>query len=434
VKSYIDKLRSRPNLHIIIANIGWLFLDKILRMGVGLYITLYIARYLGTSQFGTLNYVIAFAAMFLPIATLGLDAIVVHHLSSSLSSKDELLSTVFWLRCLGGVGSYLLAVCGITIFHHNDVLLVTLVSIITGISLIQPFDVIDIWFQSQTQSKYTVFAKNTAFILAALVRVVLINIQAPLISFIIAALLEAALGALGLVILFQIKGNSIKFSKWNTSLAKKLLEEGWPLILSGLSVMIYMRIDQIMLGEMVGDKAVGLYSAATRISEVWYFIPVAISSSVAPSIYAAKEIGEDIYYHRIKRFVKSMFLMSVAIAIPMTFLSKYIVEVLFGNEYIDSGSILAVHTWAAVFVFMGVATSPWFIAEKLTHISFRMTVVGAIFNVLLNLIMIPRWQGMGAAFSTVISYGVSAFLGNSFNTKTHTIFKIQLNSIITIFK
>jgi polysaccharide transporter, PST family len=432
VKSYFDKFRSRPNLHIIIANIGWLFLDKIVRMGVGLYITLYIARYLGASQFGTFNYATAFAAMFSPIATLGLDAVVIRHLANDVSSKQQILPTVFWLKLIGSLGALFLSVGSIYIFRHNDPLTISLVAVLAGVGVVQTFDTIDIWFQSQVESKYTVVAKNSAFILTALLRVLLIESKAPLIAFAIAGLVEAGLGALGLAILFKARGNTLRFWQWDTSLAKKLLRESWPLILSGLSIMMYMKIDQIMLGEMIGEKAVGIYSAATRISEIWYFIPMAIVSSVSPSIYAAKKISEEVYYQKIKQLIQSMVWIPVLVAIPMSFLSGSIVTTLFGIEYVESGQILAVHVWAAVFVFMGVATSPWFIAEGLNHLSFQRTLFGGIANVILNIVLIPYYQGMGAAIATVISYAIAGFFMHAVYPETRRIFIVQIKSIFTL--
>jgi polysaccharide transporter, PST family len=432
MKSYIHRIKNRPNLHVIIANIGWLFLDKILRMGIGLYVTLSVARYLGASQFGTFNYASAFAVMFSPIATLGLDAVVIRHLVNDSLSKKEILPTVFWLKFGGSLGALFLSVGSIYFFRQNDLLTVSLVAILAGVGVIQTFDTIDIWFQSQIQSKYTVIAKNAAFILAALLRVILIENKAPLISFAIAGLVEAGLGAVGLVILFRVKGHTFSFFQWSTPLATKLLRESWPLILSGLSIMIYMRIDQIMLGQMIGEKAVGIYSAATRISEIWYFIPMAITSSVAPSIYAAKKIGEQVYYQRIKQFIRLMVFIAILIAIPMTFLSGFIVTTLFGNEYIESGGILAIHIWAAVFVFMGVATSPWFNAEELNHLSFHRTFLGGIINVGLNLILIPAYGGIGASIATVVSQAFASFLSNVINAETRKIFRVQLRSLLPI--
>jgi polysaccharide transporter, PST family len=430
VKSYIDKIRDRPNLQVIIANIGWLFLDKVLRMGIGLYVTLSIARYLGTSQFGTFNYATAFAAMFSPIATLGLEAVVIRYLVNDSYPKKEVLPTVFWLKFLGSLVALGLSVGSIYFFRPNDTLTVSLVAILASAGVIETFDTIDIWFKSQVQSKYTVIAKNAAFILAALLRVKLIESKAPLISFAIAGLVETGLGALGLVILFKFKGHTFRILEWSTPLAKKLLRESWPLILSGLSIMIYMKIDQIMLGEMIGEKAVGVYSAATRISEIWYFIPMAIVSSVSPSIYAAKKISEEVYYRKIKQLIRALVFMSVLVAVLMSFSSGWIITTLFGHEYIESGQILSAHVWAAVFVFMGVATSPWFIAEGLSYLSFQMTLLGGASNIILNFLLIPHYHGMGAAIATVLSYAIAAFLANSLNSKTRKIFMIQLTSIL----
>ncbi len=414
----------------MINNIGWLFLDKILRMGVGLYVTLLIARYLGASQFGAFNYATAFVAMFLPIATLGLDAVVIRYLVNDVSSKGEVLPTVFWLKFLGGFSSLLLSVGGIYLFRHNDSVTISLVSILAVVGVIQTFDTIDIWFQSQVQSKYTVIAKNTAFVLTFALRLALIYNKSPLIVFAIAVLVESVLGALGLVLLFKFKGNTINLFQWNSSLAKKLLQESWPLILSGLSIMIYMRIDQIMLGEMIGEKAVGVYSAATRISEAWYFIPTVVSSSIAPSIYAMKKISEEVYYQRIQKLIRMMVLIPIVVSLPMTFLSTFLVTTLFGNEYIESGRILAVHIWSGVFVFMGVATAPWFIAERLSHLSFQKTLLGAVMNIVLNLILIPYYHEIGAAIATILSQAVSTFLSNALNLETRKIFIVQLKSLV----
>jgi polysaccharide transporter, PST family len=429
LKKYFDKVKSRPDLQVILTNISWLFFDKVLRMGVGVFITLYIARYLGTSQFGTLNYATAFVAMFFPITTLGLDGASIRYLVNNIYPKEQILCTVLWLKLLGGLIALLMCMCGIYFFRPNDSITISLVAILASVGVIQAFNTIDIWFQSQVQSKYTVIAKNTAFILASVLNIILIQGNFPLITFAIATLLEAVLGAFGLIICFSLQGHTINLSKWSTSLAKNLLLESWPLILSGLSVMMYLKIDQLMLGEMIGDKAVGVYSAAARISEAWYFIPVAISSSTAPSIFAAKKISEELYYTKIKKIIRSMTFISIIVTVPMTLLSGFTISTLFGREYSESGSILAVHIWASIFVFMGTATSTWFIAEGLNALSLQRTLLGAITNIILNLILIPHYQGMGAAIATVISYAISGFFANALNIKTREIFILQLKSL-----
>lgn len=431
----LNKLKDRRNLQKIIINTGWLFADRMLRMGLGVFVFAWIARYLGVEQFGIFNYASAFVALFGTISTLGLPSLVVRTITHYPEQKEQILGTSFWLQLLGGFLTLILTVGCIFIFKPNDPLIINLVAILASTSIFQSFNTIDLWFQSQVKSKYTVLAKNSAFIILAFVKITLINLHAPLLAFAWATLAEVIVGAVSLIIAYQWQGYSLKLWQWSLSLAKKLLKESWPLILSGITIILYMKIDQIMLGSMVGAKAVGLYSSATRISEVWYFIPTAVVSSIAPSIYQAKkEDNELVYYQRITQVLKLLNFIAVAIAIPMTFFSRTLIIFLFGNDYAEAGSILAIHIWASLFVFMGVATSPWFIAEGLTNLSFRRTFFGAITNVLLNFWLIPAYAGLGAAIATVISYGIAAFFANAFSPLTRKIFRLQLFSLLPIFK
>ncbi|MBD2611988.1 MAG: flippase [Nostoc sp. ZfuVER08] len=428
----LSLLKSRSGLRAIITNTGWLFADRILRMGVGLIVGVWVARYLGVHQYGLFNYATAFVALFSSFATLGLDNVVVRDIVHDVSHKEKILGTSFWLKLFGGVSCLLLAVSTIYVLRHDDKMTIWLVAILGTAGIFQAFDTIDFWFQSQVQSKYTVVAKNTAFIITTLIKIALIQMQASLIAFAWMTVVEIGLGAMGLAIAYNIKGYSFRLWRWSFPVAKTLLKDSWPLILSGLTIMIYMRIDQIMLGEIIGDGAVGIYSAASRISEVWYFIPTAIVSSVSPTIFAAKQNNEEVYYQRIKQLLGLMVLISIAIALPMSFLSGSIITMLFGNDYAPAAGILSIHIWASLFVFIGVGTSPWFIAEGLTHLSLRRTLVGAIINVVLNLFLIPTYAGVGAAIATVISYAFGSFLVNAMHPKTQKIFNIQIKSIFIL--
>lgn len=426
----LSLFKPSSGLRAIIANTGWLFADRILRMGVGLFVGVWIARYLGASQYGLFNYAIAFVALFNPLSSLGLDSVVVRYIVLDSSNKEQVLGTTYWLKLLGGIGCILLAVGSICVLRQDQKLTISLVAILSAAGIFQALDTIDLWFQSQVQSKYTVLAKNTAFIFSTLLQISLITVQAPLIAFAWTKLAEMALAAIGLAITYKIKGYSLRLWHWSFPLAKILLKKSYPLILSGLTIMIYMRIDQIMLGQMISDRAVGVYSAATRISEAWYFIPMTLASSVAPSIFAAKETNEALYYKRIGQLLRLLALISYVVAIPMTFLSGTVITMLFGNDYAAAGPILAIHIWASVFVFMGVATSSWFVAEDLTHLSLSRTLAGAITNVVLNLFLIPAYAGVGAAIATVISQAIASFFSHAFHPKTKKIFQLQMKSLL----
>lgn len=431
----LSQLKSQTKLRQILSNTGWLFGDRILRMGAGLLVGVWVARYLGTDQYGLFNYAMAFISLFTPIFTLGLDDIVIRQLVKESSDKQEILGTTFGLKLIGGIVSVILAIGCLFLLGEKNTLTIWLVAILAMTGVFRTADTIDLWFQSQVQSKYTVIAKNIGYSLSTLLKVGLILIKAPLITFAWATLADIMIGAIGLISIYQVKGFSKIWNwKWSFTTAKNLLRESFPLIFSGFAILIFMKIDQIMLGQMLGKNEVGIYSAAVRVSELWYFIPTAIVSSVSPSIYAAKEKSEHHYYKRIGQLLRLLTYISFAIAIPMTFLSKNVVLIMFREEYIEAAPILAVHIWASLFVFMGIATLPWFIAEGLNHVSLGKTVFGAILNVILNYLLIPEYGGLGAAIATISSQAVAAFFSNAVDKRTRKLFKIQLQSFLPFYK
>jgi PST family polysaccharide transporter len=315
----------------------------------------------------------------------------------------------------------------VRLIEPHDLTALKLVSIAATGLIFQAFDTIDSYFQSQVQSKLTVLAKNGAFLVVAGLRIWLIHLHAPVWSFAVAGVAELALGAVGLAIAYNSVGGSLL--KWHTSwkLSIGLVRQGWPLILSGMAIMIYMRIDMVMLQVMRGDAAAGLYAAAIKVSEVWYFIPLAIVSSVSPAIMRAKT-NPLLYYSRLRTLFSGMILASLTIGSAVALASSWIVKHLYSGAYSQSAPVLAVHVWASVFVFMGVAQSPWDISENLLRLSFYRTAAGAIANIAMNMVLIPRYSALGAAIATVVSYALSGFLANAFDPRTRPIFYLQLKS------
>jgi PST family polysaccharide transporter len=412
VRLAIDAVKQKfsPSLRKIISNTSWLLADRILRMSLGLFVGVWVARYLGPEQFGLFNYAIAFAGLFSTFATLGLNSIVVRDIIREPSCKNETLGTTFALKLVSGIATLLLAIGTISILRPKDNLTHWLVTI-TAVGLIfQAFDTIDLWFQAQVQSKYTVFAKTTAYLLISLVKIALIQMKAPLIQFAWIGLLEIVLSTMGLVIVYRLNGGDFRALRATLPRAKSLIKESWPLIFSGLAITIYLRADMIMLGEMLDDKAVGIYSVATRISELWYFIPMAIVSSVSPSIIAAKKMSEALYYQQLQRTFNFLAGIAYVVAIPITFFSKTIVIALFGQNYAASGVVLSIHIWAGLFVCLGITKSTWIITEGYIKLALIGTFLGAITNVLLNFLLIPNQKEIGAAIATIISYGISDYL------------------------
>jgi O-antigen/teichoic acid export membrane protein len=191
-------------------------------------------------------------------------------------------------------------------------------------------------------------------------------------------------------------------------MARKLLRDSWPLLFSCIVIIIYLRIDQVMLGEMAGSEEVGIYSVAVRLAEVWFFIPTAIYWSVLPSLVEAKAGHEDLLYERLQKYYNLMVLIAYVIAVPVTLLSKWLVPALFGAPYASAGVILAVLIWTNLFTYLEIARSAFFNVMNWNRIYLVTLALGAILNVALNMVLIPRYGGLGAAIASCISYWFAA--------------------------
>ncbi len=264
-------------------------------MIVGLFVGIWVARYLGPEQFGLFSYAQSFVGLFTAFATLGLDGIVVRELVKDKSRRDELMGTVFWLKLIGAFGVLMLLTIAVNL-TSNDAYTNMLVFIIASATIFQSFNVIDMYFQSKVMGKYIVYANVISLLLSSIVKSVLILNEAPLIAFAWTVLFDSMILAMGYVY-FYIKNctviaNKTKQSifdwKFNKNTASSLLKDSWLMMIAGAAILLYMKVDQVMIMEMMDAEAVGQYAAAVRISEAWYFIPMVIASSLFPAIINAK--------------------------------------------------------------------------------------------------------------------------------------------------
>jgi len=422
-----DKLG--PGLRRIIGNTGWLMVDRLIRMGMGLFVGVWVARYLGPEQFGSLNFAISFVALFGSVTSLGLEAIVMREVLHAPEDSRDILGTALALRSGAGFLCVGAAIGVVRLIQPHDRQALILVSIISLTLVFQAFDTIDVFFQSQIRSKLTVWAKNGAFLLFAAIRVALIYAKAPLWVFAVATISETAAGAAGLILGYELTSGRLLLWKSSKKRALLLLQQSWPVIFSGMAIMVYMRLDMVMLKMMKGDFAVGLYAAATRVSEVWYFVPQAIVSSVSPAIMRVKD-NPTLLNARLKRLFSLMTISACAIGSVVALASHLIIRILYSNSYAGAGPVLAVHVWASVFVFLGVAQYPWDIARNQVKLGLYRTVLGAVINVAMNFYLIPRYAAMGAAIATVVSYAVSGVFANLLSARTRPIFYMQMRSFI----
>jgi len=393
----------------LIHNFVWLMSHRIVKMILALIVGIYIARYLGPKNYGVLNYALSFVALIAPLSTLGLNSILTRDIVNDSESVGEILGSAAYLRLIGALLGAIIALLAINFLRPDDEQIFWFIFIVSASSLFQSIQVVEFWFRAEQKLSAFVVSQICVVLIFTLSKVLLIIIETPLTAFIVVFSLEIAANYIVMFILFKvIHRRHIKW-KFNKRRAVELLSQSWPLILSSFAAVIYLKIDQVMLGTMISDEAVGIYAVASKFSEVWYFIPTAIMTVLFPSLLRRRRISESKYLEGLQNTLDILAMLALLISIPVTFVAKPIIEILYGVDYIRAGAVLSIHIWASIFIFMRALLSKWLIAENLFHFSIITHGIGAISNLLLNLIFIPKYGIMGAAYATVISYSAASY-------------------------
>jgi O-antigen/teichoic acid export membrane protein len=399
-----------------------------------LIVGVWMARYLGPENFGVLNYVISFTTLFFSIATLGLDSIIVHKLIIDPENEKKTLGTIFLFQLFGGIFAYIILFFSIHLTNSNQKIIISMTLIYGFVLLLKSFEVFKYWFESQLQSKLSVWVENCVYFVFIIAKIIFILNGVSLIMLTYIMLAEALITAIGLSLIYVKRYGSIQLWNFNLNYGLFFLRDSWPFIISGIAVVIYTRIDAIMLGQMLGNKSVGIYSVALRISEIWYFIPMTIVASTFPSIIESKRLSEEVYLNKFKKLFRFLFLTALVIAICTSLFAKTAIGLLYGDKYIESASILVLQTWSGIFVFLGVAGGRWFLAENLQRLLIYRTILGAITNIGLNIILIPKFGIHGAAWATLISQAVANVFSNVLGKKSRPLFNMQIKSIFWFVK
>ena len=421
---------AKPGLQRAAANFGWLMLERALRFALGALVGFVVARYLGPVQLGAFSYCLALVTLLGFIPALGLDAIVKRELINSPRATAEVLASALALRA--AAGSVAFAVVWLTAewapgFTTEEAQMFK----ILGLLLFQPALLLpDLWLQAHLRAKQAVFVQLIALAAASGLRVWLVTTGAPVTSFAWVLVIEMSLGSAGLWMLARRDGLSSPLSGARRARMASLLAEAWPLMFAGLAILIYMKIDEVMLRQMTGPAEVGLYAAAARLSEVWYFLPTALASSVLPGLLRARAAGAEEYDQRQQQYYDASAALAYALSVPIALAAPWIVRIAYGEAFTASGPILAVHIWSSIFVFLGVARGQWLVNEGLQQFYLVATLIGAVANIALNLAFIPRWGGLGAAYATVISYGLAAWVASYFHPRVRATAAMQTRALL----
>jgi O-antigen/teichoic acid export membrane protein len=428
IRKILGKFAS---VKIYLLNTLWILGEKVVHLGVTFIATIVVARYLGPNEFGVLAYATSFAAIFAVIGHAGLSGLVVQELVSGEESEEVVLGTTAFLKFLGVLFAYLIILVVGTVTETNPEEFWVL-AIVSLAILFKPSEVISFWFDSRVLSKYVSISNSLGLLSAASFKFVLVITNAQLILFAISNVIQALVTTAHLVLSFS-RRSGISIWSWKISLpyAKSLLGRGSLVFLGAIFSVVYLKVDQVMLRWMGSVEDVGIYAVAATLSELWYFIPTAIVTSVFPRLIVLRSECSLQYKQRYQQIFDLLFLIALVVAILVGVFAVEIIAIAFGDQYLEAGPILVIHVWSAVFIFMRAAFSKWIITERVLIFSLVTQASGAVVNVVLNLYLIPAYGGVGAAYATLVSYAIASYFSLAIYAKTRPIFFMMTYAMIS---
>lgn len=418
---------------IYISNILWSLLGKVVNIFSSLFVGILVARYLGPEQYGIMNYVISFVSLFTILSNFGLDNIEVRELSKITADKPCIMGTAFFLRFVFALIT--IAIVAIIVFLYEKDTNIQIMIMIYSLSMIlSTFNVIRNFFTSIVLNKYVVKTEISRTVIGALIKIILILFNASLMWFVAALTFDFLLIAGGYIYSYRKKIGTIRLWNFNKNEAIYLMKQSFPLMLSGAAVIIYQRIDQVMIGNMIDKTSVGFFSTAGRFTELILYLPSIISTTLTPKL--VKSYETDIYlYKRHRQLFSNLILWSSFIMATFVCIFAYwMIYLTFGSKYLAAVPVLQIMAYKAVGMALASSSGTMIIIENLQKFAMLRNIAGCIVCICLNLVFIPSYGIIGSAFVTIITVFVSGYLVHVIIKPFREIFLVQTESIFRGWK
>lgn len=385
----------------------WLLSQHGFKFVVNFFVTVLLARYLGPENYGLFSLSIAYILIFAIFSDLGISDILVRDLVTN-EKKEALLSTAFILRILGGIISIIFLVSFINIFSQSSIITKSLL-ILSPVLIFKSFNSYSDFFQSINKNKYLSIASIVSILIGGALTYVFIILEKSYFDFVFVYLLEFVILSLLLWVFYISVKNRLRL-KFDKIIAKKILNESWPLIIAGASSIISTRVDQIFIGNMLSESVLGNYSVAAKISEVWLIFPMIYGRVVYPTLVEKRRINFKNYKKIIFSTISLFFVFGLFGASLITYLSKDIISILFGDQYNLASLYLSFYIWSTLPYFTLFVLNQIFYIEKITRYVIIVSISSIILNILLNYFLINLYGALGAIIGTLIATIVSYLL------------------------
>tara|TARA_A100001011_G_scaffold395245_2_gene489689 strand:- start:3190 stop:4449 length:1260 start_codon:yes stop_codon:yes gene_type:complete len=407
-------------------NLSWLLFDKLFRASINILLSIFLARNLGPQSFGILNYLLAFIFLFVALSSLGMSPVLINQIIKKKNINYHIyIMNAYYLRFIFSLVNYFIFIFLVKTINE-DIIYYNFSLILGMIIMFKSCEVIFSYFEAKSLSKFIVVSQFIGLLSSGSVILYSINTNLDEIYIYYALLLDVVIVFL-LINFFYLSNFKNIFVGFNILILKKIIKKSLPVLISSLSIILYMRIDQIMIKSLVDEYNLGIYSVSVRFIEIFHFIPKIIMISFLPILLLSKKYKIDLL-----NLNSIIFKFSLILMISIFLSSDFLIPFVFSDVYSESVSSTKVLSLSLIFVFIGVANEHWYVSNNLQRYYAIYVLLGAVVNIFLNYFMILKFGIIGAAYSTVITYFLIIFIFDNLNKKTRSLLIIKLNSLFRI--
>lgn len=410
-------------------NVGWLGIERGVQIIVAFAVGPLVARHLGPDNYGLLAYAIAVVLLLTPFLAVG-ESLVIRDLAGEVAPAGVVLAAAAVLSAIATVIAvgFILGL-GYLAPSTAPAGADRVVAIVLVGTTLKPVGVIDWWLQARLDARRAILARNSALILGACGRAIAVFAGATLLTFAWLVSAEAALASLLLVLAYRVAGGSVRSWHVEPRYLRTLGRQALPLLLAGLSVILYMRIDQVMLGALSETRQNALYAVAVNLSEVTWFLPVAAMTALTPTMSRLWLLSPETAMTQLRRVFTGSALAAYVVMLVSAALGPWVIPLLYGRQFRDVVPVFLLLTLTNVFVYLGVMQTIWTVNEQRQGLALLRTGIAAIMNIGLNFALLPRYGALGAAVTTVVSYAVGGVAGNALSSKSRVVWRYQLEAM-----
>ncbi len=409
-------------------NTSWLLVEKVIRMALVFVVGVWLSRYLGESRFGKISYILSIVGLFSELISLGTKDILTRDLVGIKPEQEKILLGTGFVIHLTGFLFIMICLAGFIFVNQEPTVIAELIFLAGAMLIFRSFYVLEYFFQAKIKAKYIALSQFTMVLISAGLKIIGIYFKQDIEFFVMVYAVEFAIPSVIMVLIY--KKQNYRFSDWkfDNLLFFSLLNQSKMYVLAGVFASIYMKIDQVMITNMLDEAQNGEYANAVRLSNVWHLVPSVVCASLMPAIVNAKKIGQKNYEQKFQYLFNVLVWFSIALGIGTSLIADELIAFLFAGKFVGTAGVLKIHIWSSIFVFLGVASSYYLLQEKLYDLALYRVAAGCFLNILLNYFLIPTYGIIGASLATLWAQVLASYAFHAVFPKTQKLFGLQTRS------